>query len=66
MKQAEIKQLTNKELNERIVDEKELLSKLKINHTISPLDNPMKIQAVRKNIARLQTELRKRELETKE
>ena len=65
MKQAEIKQLTNKELNERIVDEKELLSKLKINHTISPLDNPMKISAIRKNIARLNTELRKREIETK-
>ncbi|PKP18920.1 MAG: 50S ribosomal protein L29 [Bacteroidetes bacterium HGW-Bacteroidetes-21] len=64
MKQAEIKQLTTKELRERIIDEKELLTKMKINHTISPLDNPMKIQAVRKNVARLMTEIRKRELET--
>lgn len=65
MKQAEIKQLTNKELNERIVDEKELLAKLKINHAISPLDNPKKISTIRRNIARLKTELRKRELESK-
>lgn len=65
MKQAEIKQLTNKELNERIVDEKELLTKLKINHAISPLDNPKKISTIRRNIARLNTELRKRELESK-
>ncbi len=65
MKKAEIKQLTNKELNERIIDEKELLSKLKINHTISPLDNPMKIKSIRRSIARLNTEIRKRELETK-
>jgi len=65
MKQAEIKQLTNKELNERIVDEKELLAKLKINHAISPLDNPKKISTIRRNIARLNTELRKRELESK-
>ena len=65
MKQSEIKQFTTKELNERIIDEKELLSKLQINHTISPLDNPMKIKAIRRNIARLRTELRKRELESK-
>jgi large subunit ribosomal protein L29 len=65
MKQAEIKQLTNKELNERIVDEKELLTKLKINHAISPLDNPKKISIIRRNIARLNTELRKRVLESK-
>lgn len=66
MKQAEINQLTTKELRERIIDEKELLTKMKINHTISPLDNPMKITAVRKNVARLMTEIRKREIETKE
>lgn len=66
MKNAEIKQLTTKELNERIIDEKQLLNKMELNHTISPLDNPMKIRAVRKNVARLLTELRKRELEVKE
>jgi large subunit ribosomal protein L29 len=65
MKHAEIKQLTTKELHEKITNEKELLEKLKINHTISPLDNPMKIKSIRRNVARLHTELRKRELETK-
>ena len=62
MKNSEIRELTTKELNERIDTEKTHLTRLKLNHTVSPLDNPLKIQEARKNIARLKTELRKREL----
>lgn len=62
MKSSEIKELTTKELEERIDTESTLLTRLKLNHAVSPLDNPLKIKQSRKNIARLKTELRKREL----
>lgn len=62
MKSSEIKELTTKELVERIDTEKTQLTRLKLNHAVSPLDNPLKITETRKNVARLKTELRKREL----
>jgi large subunit ribosomal protein L29 len=57
MKTAEIKELTVKEINERIDAEKDVLVRMKLNHVVSPLDNPMKIKYARKNIARLLTVL---------
>ncbi len=62
MKSSEIRELTTKELVERIDTENTHLIRLKLNHAVSPLDNPLKITETRKNIARLKTELRKREL----
>jgi large subunit ribosomal protein L29 len=62
MKVSEIKELTTKELFERIDAERDVLKKMKMNHAVSPLDNPMKIIVVRKNIARLMTVLRQRQL----
>ena len=62
MKTAEIKELTTKEIEERIDTEKALLNKMRLNHAISPLDNPNKIVASKRNIAKLKTELRQREL----
>jgi large subunit ribosomal protein L29 len=62
MKTAEIRELTTKELVERIDTEKAQLLKLKLNHSISPLDNPMKITVTRKNITRLCTILGERNL----
>jgi large subunit ribosomal protein L29 len=62
MKTSEIKELTIKEIVEKLQVEKENLVRLKLNHAVSPLDNPMKIQVSKKNIARLQTVLREREL----
>lgn len=62
MKTAEIRELSTKELEERIETEKAQLVKLKLNHSISPLDNPMKITVTRKNIARLMTILGERNL----
>jgi large subunit ribosomal protein L29 len=47
---------------ERLETEKENLVRLKLNHSISPLDNPMQIKVVRRNIARIATELRLREI----
>ena len=62
MKVAEIKELTNAEIEERLAVEADNLSRLKLNHAISPLDNPSQIKAIRRGIARMMTELRRREL----
>jgi large subunit ribosomal protein L29 len=62
MKNSEVKELSLKDLKERIESEKETLVRLKMNHVVSPLDNPIKLRDARKNIARLLTELRKRDL----
>ncbi len=60
MKTSEINEFTTKEIEERIDTEKSLLAKLRMNHTVSPLDNPIKIKETRRNIARLKTILRQR------
>ena len=65
MKSAEIKELNTKELEERIDAEKATLVKLNLNHTISPLDNPLRIRHLRKDIARMKTELQSRKLSEK-
>ncbi|MEI6695354.1 MAG: 50S ribosomal protein L29 [Bacteroidota bacterium] len=63
MKQEVIKELSTQELKERLVEERIQLSKLKMNHAVSPLENPNVIAQYRKTIARIITELRKRELD---
>jgi large subunit ribosomal protein L29 len=65
MKISEIKELSTPDLLERIDTEKTMLVRLKLNHAISPLDNPQKIKQARLTIARLMTELRSRELSKK-
>ena len=62
MKTSEIKDLTTEEIREKIETEKAALTKMKMNHAVSPLENPMLIRTTRRIIARLMTELRKREL----
>ena len=53
---------TAEEIKEKIETEKAALTKMKMNNAVSPLENPMLIRTTRRNIARLMTELRKREL----
>ncbi|MDX9907954.1 MAG: 50S ribosomal protein L29 [Bacteroidales bacterium] len=62
MKASEIRELTSKEIVEKIQVEKENLVRLRLNNAISPLDNPMKIRNSKKIIARLNTILRQREI----
>jgi large subunit ribosomal protein L29 len=62
MEQKVIRELTTGEIIERMDEEKRQLTKLKLNHAVSPLENPNKIKAYRKTIARLETEMRKRAL----
>jgi len=63
MKIAEIRDLATPELKERIDAEVKAYEQKKINHSISPLDSPAVITQSRREIARMKTELRKRELE---
>lgn len=62
MKASEIKELSTQELIERIDDYKKVLTRMRLNHAVSPLDNPNKLGATKKDIARLNTELRAREI----
>ena len=62
MKQKVINELTTAEVKERLDVEKDQLVKMRLNHAISPLENPQLIKEQRRTIARLHTELRKREL----
>jgi large subunit ribosomal protein L29 len=65
MKTTEIREFSVKEIEERIENEKNLIFRQKMNHAISPLDNPMKIKETRRNIARLETILRQKKNEVK-
>ena len=65
MKQIDIKDLSVEDLTEKFAEQKEVLTKLKLSHSVSPLENPMQIKAVRRTVARLSTELRKRQLQAK-
>ena len=62
MEQKVIRELTTGEILERLDEEQKQLTKLKLNHAVSPLENPNKIKAYRKTIARLKTEIRRRVL----
>lgn len=63
MKMSEIRELSTSDLIERVDSERNMLLRMKLNHAITPLDNPHKLKETKVTIARLLTELRKRELE---
>ena len=65
MKIAEIRELSTKELVERIDAEVAAYAQKRINHSISPMENPSQLKQQRKLIARMKTELRQRELNNK-
>jgi large subunit ribosomal protein L29 len=65
MKTSEIRELSKPDLIERIDTERTMLVRMRLNHAITPLDNPQKIKQTKLTIARLVTELRARELEEK-
>ena len=58
----ELKELETKELAERIETEVAKYNQMKLNHNITPLENPSLIKAARRDIARMKTVLRQREL----
>jgi large subunit ribosomal protein L29 len=60
MKTLELIDLPEKELLEKLDNEKDYLVRIKLNHAISPLDNPLKIKETRRNIAKILTEMHRR------
>ncbi len=63
MEQQVIIELSTPELQERLEQETMQLQKLKLNHAVSPIENPNKIREFKRTIARLKTELRRRAIE---
>jgi large subunit ribosomal protein L29 len=57
-----VKDLNVADLQSRIEEDQLRLKKLEFAHAISPLENPMSIRGLRRDIARLKTELKKKEL----
>ncbi len=65
MKKEEIKEMTTADLKERLAEMEKDYRQMKINHSVSPLDNPAQITHDRRMIARVKTELRWREINNK-
>lgn len=61
MKQSEIKELSVEGLKEKSAEFKKQYFDLKLAHSVTPLENPLLIRKVRRTVARLATELTKRE-----
>lgn len=62
MKAKDLREMTDEELSRKLIDTKDELFKLRFQLATNQLDNPMKIKEVRRNIARLKTIIREREL----
>ena len=62
MKIQEIIKLADKDLREKLEQAVEALNNTKLNHQVTPLENPSQIKAARRDIARMKTVLRQREL----
>jgi len=60
-----LRQMTEQDLQARIREDELRIKKLKFAHAVSPLENPMSIRDVRKDLARTKTELRKKQLGAK-
>lgn len=61
MRQLEIKELSDIELQEKLSEIKKQYLDLKMAHAVTPLENPLRLRKVRRTVARLATELTKRE-----
>lgn len=61
MKQSEIKEMSVGELREKVAAFKKEYADLKMSHSVTPLENPLHLRSARRTVARLATELTKRE-----
>ncbi len=63
MKQSEVKETSTADLQEKLVESRKAYSDLKMAHAISPLENPIQLKSQRRTIARIATELTKRDVQ---
>ena len=57
MKKADIKNLSAEDIKNKLTETRADFNKLKMSHSISPIENPIQFRDMRKTIARLETEL---------
>lgn len=62
-KKESLRELSISDLNDRLDADRLQLVKMRLNHAVSPIENPRNIRSTRKEIARILTELRRREIE---
>jgi len=62
MKKQDLKDLSIQEIGQMIIEDQQNMVKFRINHKVSDIENPKIITKTRKHIARLKTELRRREM----
>ena len=60
MKRVEIKDMSVQDLQERIAAEKARLATMKVQHAVSPVEDPSQIKKTRRDIARMLTVLRQK------
>lgn len=65
LNQEDIKQFVTEDLVAKVATDTAELKRLEFNHAVTPLDNPLSIRAKRRDVARLRTELTKRNNEKK-
>lgn len=63
MKSNVLIEMPDNEIKDLLLEERERLAKMKMSHAVSPLENPHQIRYARRIIARILTELRRREIE---
>jgi large subunit ribosomal protein L29 len=63
MKQTEIKESSTAKLQEEFAESKKAFNDLKMAHAITPLENPVQLRTHKRSIARIATELTKREVQ---
>jgi large subunit ribosomal protein L29 len=63
MKISDIVKLSDIELKDKLVEDTNNFRKAKLTHAVSPLENPLSLKGMRRDIARIKTELRRREME---
>ena len=63
MKQKEVIEMSIDELNEKLISFKKELSEMKMTHAVSPIENPLQIKNIRRTIARINSELFRRNRE---
>jgi large subunit ribosomal protein L29 len=61
-KGTDLKDLTTQELTDKLQEERGALTRLRFNHTVSPIESPVQLRSKRRDVARILTELRRREI----
>lgn len=64
MKSSDIRSLNETELKDRLVEETSNYAKSKLTHAISPLENPSSLKGMRRLVAKIITEIRRREIDS--